>query len=1743
YRGHFLNWYETNTLSALYPRYVSSVDSGNLAGNLMVVSAVCRELLESGRPLPDRLRGATDTIALLRRAVEHSPRRDTDHLRNVIRAFEHELRRVADEGGRIEHLAGSVAAVVAAAGETDDEIALWAKALHDWFASHRRDLDNPPEHARIAAIADWCDDTVRDMDYTFLLNRDKQLLSIGFRVDDQALDSNAYDLLASEARLASFLAIAKGDLPTRNWFRLGRSLIPLRHGSALLSWSGSMFEYLMPTLLMREPQGSIIAQSNRLAVDEQIAYGNRLGIPWGISESQFNARDRAQNYQYSGFGVPSLGLKRGLSENTVISPYATGLAAMVHPRAALRNFARLTSIGAKGQFGYYEALDYTRARLPEGATVAIIRSHMAHHQGMVIVGIANVVHDGLMRTRFHSAPMVQATELLLQERMPRDVPVARPPPQLETGAVEQFQYAPPAQRRFLTPHTAIPRTQVMSNGRYSVMLTAAGGGYSQWNGLAVTRWREDPTRDNWGSFVYLRDARSSTLWSAAFQPSCVEPESYEALFCEDRGTITRNEVALTTAMEVLVSPEADAEVRRVSITNHGTRTREIDVTSYAELALARPADDAAHPVFSKMFVQTEFDAGLGALIATRRKRSPSDPDIWAAHLSVVEGETIGDVQYETDRGRFVNRGRTLRVPGAVSEGWPLSNTVGAVLDPVFSLRRRVSIPRGKTVTVSFWTMVASSRAEVLDLADRHRDPTAYARALTLAATHAHAQLQYQGIGTDEAHLFQSLANWVLYSDDALRCAPEVLRRGGRPASSLWALGISGDLPLVVLRIDDADDIGMARQLLQAHTYWRSKQLAVDLVFLNERAASYAQDLQNGLDALVRSAERASGPGNVYLVRGDLISTEVREGLLAAAHVVLTPKRGTLAEQVNRALEDRQPAPTPARSRRLTAVQKAEPAQLPAPDLEYNNSFGGFADNGREYVIPLEEGRIPPAPWINVIANPQFGFEISAQGSSFTWARNAQQNQITAWSNDPVSNESSEILYLRDLETGEVWGPTAYPIRDAAGRYIARHGQGYSRFEYLANGIASNLTMFAALNDPVKISRLKLTNRSNRARRLSLTAYVEWSLGPQRTKGAPHIVTDIDAETRMMTARNPWSEDFGRAVAFLDLRGAQTSWTGDRREFLGRNGIAERPAALAAEQLAGRTGAGLDPCGAMQAVFEILPGKEIELDVLLGQSENADAARALVKRYRAADLDAALTEVTHFWDSVLGTIQVKTPDRAMDLMLNRWLLYQSLGCRVWGRAGFYQVSGAYGFRDQLQDSMALCTARPDFARGHILRAAARQFAEGDVQHWWLPESGKGIRTRISDDKGWLGYVVAHYIKTTGDAGILDEQVPFLEGQTLQAGEGEAFFEPSISPTTASLYEHVARGLDASLAVGVHGLPLIGTGDWNDGMNRVGEHGQGESVWLGWFLFDVLSKFAQIAESRGDGKRAGAWLLHAAALKDALETNGWDGDWYRRAYYDDGTPLGSVTNSECRIDSIAQSWSVLSKGAPANRAARAMEALDKYLVRGADNLVLLFSPPFANSDHDPGYIKGYPAGMRENGGQYTHAALWAAAAFAELGNGNKAHEIFQMINPVNYGRNRTATQRYRVEPYVVAADVYSVPPHVGRGGWSWYTGSAGWMYRVGMEWILGLRFQGDTLVVDPCIPAQWAGFAATVRHKSATYEITVANPRQQSRGVAELYVDGLPADRIALKDDGKTHNVHVVMGQAEAPATPRAASAAR
>jgi cyclic beta-1,2-glucan synthetase len=1406
---------------------------------------------------------------------------------------------------------------------------------------------------------------------------------------------------------------------------------------------------------------------------------------------------------------------------------------MVDLHAARLNDAGLAAIGAAGRYGFYEAVDFTRSRLPEGEASAVVHCFMAHHQGMTIVAIANTLQDGRMRGRFHREPMIQASELLLQERLPRGVAIAHPrAEEVKTAAAGRGADAR-AERRLSPSAIGASMTNLLSNGRYAVMLTAAGAGYSRWRDIAVTRWREDSTRDDWGSFLYLKDTQSGEIWSAGMQPIGAKAEQSEVVFGEDHATFSRRDGALTTCMEVIVSGEDDGEVRRITLTNAGRRQRVIEITSYAELVLTTPATDNAHPAFAKLFVETEYLPEYGTLIAARRRRSPEEPQVWAAHFAVVEGEVIGDPQYETDRARFLGRGGAVAAPGAMSDGGKLSDTVGVVLDPIFSLRQQIVIPPGGNARIAFWTVVASSNAALLDLIDKHHDRNAFDRAKTLAWTQAQVQLRHLDIKSDEAVDFQALAAAILYADPRVRPTSGTIIRGAGPQSGLWPHAISGDLPIVLLRIDDVEEMPQVRQLLRAHEYWRMKRLAVDLVIINERSSSYLQDLQAAIETAVRSSQArprtgdALAQGAVTVLRADLVSVEARALLQSVARIALVARRGSIAEQFAHLPQSTNPQP-PAGARKSATAGTPEPAS-PLADLEFFNGLGGFAEDGREYVTVLQAGGTTPAPWINVIANPGFGFQTAADGGGYTWSENSRENQLTPWSNDPTADPAGEAIYLCDKATGAVWSPMANPINDG-GEYIARHGFGYSRFEHAANGIAAELLQYVPLTDPIKISRLTLRNISGQARRLSVTGYAEWVLGTSRAASGPFVVTEIDSASGALLARNPWSIAFPGRVAFSDLGGRQTAWTADRTEFLGRYGGPQAPALLMGQSaLSGATGAGLDPCAALQCSVEIGEGETVEIVWLLGQCDSVEAARALIGRYRDADLDAVLAAVTSHWTSLLGTIQVKTPDRAMNIMLNGWLLYQAVACRLWARSAFYQASGAYGFRDQLQDGMALTFARPAEARSHLLRAASRQFVEGDVQHWWLPQSGQGVRTRISDDRVWLAFATANYVAASGDGAVLDEMVPFLEGPELAPDQHDAFFQPMVFDPPATLFEHCARGLDQSLRlVSARGLPLMGTGDWNDGMNRVGEGGQGESVWLGWLLLRTIALFAPMAEAR-DPDRVRCWRSQAAAMREALEREAWDGEWYRRATFDDGTWLGSKQSEECRIDSIAQSWAVLSEAADPARAATAMASLYALLIREDAGIAPLFTPPFDRTKLDPGYIKGYPPGIRENGGQYSHAAMWAVLAFAKLGSGDQAHALFAMLNPINHALTPAAANRYKVEPYVVAADVYSEAPHIGRGGWTWYTGSAAWMYRAGIEGILGIRREGDFITIAPCIPSTWPGFEVTIKLESSRFDISVMNGSGDN---ARATLDDLPIDCVArkvrLRLDGQAHHLSIQIG---------------
>lgn len=1781
--GHFYNWYDTQTLQPLMPLYVSSVDSGNLAAYLITLSAGLR-LLKDRQIVHSRLlAGLNDTLEVLKEACRDVSSRNPIDLSKIsaelaaaIAAEPHSVFSLKHSLKILSKSADDLVRVFS--GRPESEAGWWAQALarqcHDALADlayylpwvefvndpgeldayfleiptlsalARLDEDSLPPAtlhrywlleagqrarksiAEISAMLEQLADLAA-MDYSFLYDKVSHLLAIGFNVSENRRDASLYDLLASEARLATFVAIAQGQLPQNSWFALGRLLSNAGGDPVLLSWNGSMFEYLMPLLIMPTYAHTLLDQTYAAVVDRQINYGLQCGVPWGVSESGYNMVDAQINYQYRAFGVPGLGLKRGLAEDLVIAPYASVMALMIRPKAACQNMQRLVELGFSGKFGLFEAIDYTPARQTRGQSGAVISSFMAHHQGMSLLALAFKLLDQPMQKRFASEPIFQATALLLQERVPKDCVYY---PLATTLDFRQSPDAVEAQIRvFNRPDTLVPQVQLLSNRHYHLMITASGGGYSCWNDFAVTRWRADSTRDNFGTFCYIRDMKTLEFWSNTSQPALKKPETYEVIFSEGRAEFRRRDNDIDLYTEIAVSSEDDIELRRIVITNRARKTREIELTSYAEVVLAPRVSDELHPAFSNLFIQTEILPDHRAILCNRRPRSNDEPAIWMFHLMASHGVQRGEVSFETDRMRFIGRGNNLARPQAMLETTALSGSSGSVLDPIVAIRHRLVLEPGKSAKLDMVTGVCASRDSALGLVEKYQDRGLADRVFELAWTHSQVTLQQLNTTAADAQHFCRMASSIIYGSSSLRADPGLIIKNSLKQSNLWGYSISGDLPIVLLRIKEAANIELVRQLIQAHTYWRLKGLAVDLFIWNENPASYQQKLNDQIMGLIAGGVEAGTmdrPGGIFLRFIEQIPDEDRILLQSVARAIISDSYGGLAEQLSLTNLLEKAGPNLKLSK--TPFPASKPVSIvPRNDLNFFNGIGGFTPDGKEYVITTAPSQVTPAPWVNIIANPQFGSVVSENGLAYTWADNAHEFRLTPWNNDPVCDAGGEALFLRDEERGQFWSPTPLPCRGTTA-YTTRHGFGYSVFEHTEFGIHSEVWVYVALDAPVKFSVVKIRNESGQNRKLSLTGYVEWVLGDLPQKTSPQVITILDPTCDALFARNSFHAEFAARVAFFAVNETGRSYTGDRTEFIGRNGMLADPAAMHRTKLSNKVGAALDPCAAIQVPFDLENGQEREIIFILGAGEDYSGAIDLVKRFRGnAAARQELESLWNHWSHTLGAVQVETSDKALNLMANGWLIYQTIACRLWARSGFYQSGGAFGFRDQLQDVMALIHTRPDLVRAHILLCASHQFKEGDVQHWWHPPFGRGVRTRCSDDFLWLALAVCRYVLSTGDTGVLSEQIDFLDGRRVSKDEDSYYDRPTPAGSPASLYQHCVRAIKMGLNLGEHGLPLIGSGDWNDGMNLVGEQGKGESVWLAFFTCEVLTQFSEVAKAEPDLAFSESCLQNAAMLRQNIEKNGWDGKWYRRAYFDDGTPLGSATNDECSIDSISQSWSVLSQAGSPERSSLAMEALDAQLVDRKHAMIRLLHPPLDKSELNPGYIKGYVPGVRENGGQYTHGAIWATMAFAAMGDHKRAWELAKMINPINHARSRQEIDTYKVEPYVVAADVYGLSPHTGRGGWTWYTGSAAWMYRLIIESLLGLKLEVDRLRVNPCLPEQ--GFESCTihyRYRETVYHIVIRQvPNLKERIIVVADGQQQPDNCIPLVDDRQDHHAEV------------------
>ncbi|MDD5541559.1 MAG: glucoamylase family protein [Acidobacteriia bacterium] len=1869
YQGHLLNWSDSRSLEPLAPRYVSTVDSGNLAACLQTLSQGLQDIIR--RPIArwQSWEGFLDTLALLDELMEDlaatglkssvascqtrlaQTRRQVQAERDHPHAWSSLLHKITEEcGTEMSHLLASLVASKAEvmSSEMLRRLNLAADRVRNHLYGMEREIgqlvpwlplmSQPPRlfalpdtpltllgawQTLVAALpitstleeletvcrtgldrlaelrsllsahfpdystrngagddissfhekhigelppwqeaGEWCESLAkrlevtlntaetlmmdfRDagrkteeyfhaMDFSFLFDPQRQLFHIGYNAETERLDNNYYDLLASEAQISSLVTIAKNEVPRSHWLHLGRPLTQLDGTRALLSWGGTMFEYLMPLLLVRSYEGTLLQHTCLAAVDRQIAYGRQKKVPWGISESGYFAFDADQNYQYRTFGVPGLGFKRNLDEDLVVAPYASLLALSLRPQQVMENLARLVQLQMLGTYGLYESIDFSASRLALGQNHAVVRSYMSHHQGMILLSLVNYLHDNVMVRRFHADPLVRSVELLLQEKVPYEAPLESVQP--EGGRATQRD---PAQRQIIASPWSVPvqspapQVHFLSNGRYGVMITSAGAGYSCWQGIDLTRWRADTTQEDCGTWIYLQDTETGDLWSAAFQPTGEPSESQDTQFYPHMAEFRRGDHGIGLTMEITVAPEEDVEIRRISLTNRSDRARRIALTSYDEVILAPQAADSRHPALNKMFIASEYLPESNALLFHRRAQSTEEEPVYLAHFAIVSPGQEITAAYETDRARFLGRGQTLRAPAALNlTDGKLFGTTGATLDPIMALGQTVELRPHGSGQVSFVTLVARSHAKALKLARRFQDPRVIVRAFEQARSRAELELYQLNLTSADLEQIQELLSALIYPRAALRAEATILAANRKGQADLWPFSISGDNPILLVRLYKSEDLALVERAVQAHTYWRIRHISVDLVLLNEQGTSYSQELRGQLQRLLvhlNSEDWLNRRGGIFILYADQLTESDRVLLETSARAVLDAAKGPLTRQLE-ALRKQPPRLPPFVPVHLDSKAESTPQLARPRDLLFDNGFGGFSPDGREYVIYLQPHQWTPAPWINVVANPDFGFTVSEAGSGCTWHGNSSEHRLTPWFNDPVSDLPGEAIYLRDEETAEIWSPTPRPCR-TPDPYLIRHGAGYSFFEHNSHGLLHRLRLFVAQDAPVKVMHLRLENTWAHTRRITATLYLEWVLGSSREATQQYLVSEFDSDHQALLVRNTYQREFHTRTAFAAASKNLHGLTADRTEFLGRMGDVGHPAGLDRIGLSSVVEPGLDPCGVLQLHLDLKPGESEEIFFLMGEGENREEALKLIEQFQNGDhVELAWDQVNQFWNNLLGRVQVQTPDVPMNLLLNRWLLYQTLSCRLWGRTAFYQSSGAFGFRDQLQDVMALLHAAPHLAREHVLESARQQFEAGDVLHWWHPPSGQGVRTRCSDDLLWLPYVTGYYVAATGDESILDEKIPFRQGLPLETGEVERFdrFPPTVDLYT--LYEHCCRSIEKGTTAGAHGLPLMGNGDWNDGMNRVGIQGRGESVWLGWFLCATFNAFAEQCSHRGELSQARAFRQRALQLSAAIEANAWDGQWYRRAFYDDGTPLGSASNEECQIDSIAQSWAVLSAMGDLGRAANAIQSAAERLERPEHQLLLLLTPPFDQTSRAPGYIKAYPPGIRENGGQYTHAALWLVWAFAQLGLGDRAELLFHWLNPINHSDTFEKASKYGVEPYVVAADVYGVAPHIGRGGWTWYTGASSWMYRAGLEALLGIRRKAQTLQFSPCIPTTWPGYQVTYRFGETTYQIHVANPSQVSSGVINVLLDGKDVEgkQIPLVDDRGQHEVQVLMG---------------
>lgn len=1765
YKGHYYNWYDTRTKEPLTPRYISTVDSGNLLGYMWIIKDFLEKSLDYKLIRKSEISSLKDIYKILK--LEEKDLLDSPkgyNIKSYINTLKEELNNleqldfeeekekeywlnkckaeIKKKIGYFEFCYDGINKLFKSEWEKNppsiNEIEKHMALLYNSSGEEYKDTIMLMSEKiitfknRILNLINEIKEDMDNMKFDFLYKKERGLFSIGYNLEEDSLGNSYYDLLASESRIASFLTIARSEIDEKHWFKLGRAMTNAYGIKSLVSWSGTMFEYFMPSLIMKNFEGTLLDITYKSVIKAQRRFAKDKRIPFGISESAYFGFDVGENYQYKAFGIPGIGLKRGLENELVISPYSSIMTLPYDFKNSYSNLKLLEEVGALKRYGFIEAIDYTPNRVNKYLNEDIVHKeidkkekgirkggrkvncYMVHHLGMSFLALDNILNKNIMQKRFHSIPEVKATETILKEKVPKVITFEREEefiPKRDVLIREEFEH-----RIFKGAKRENPEVNILSNGIFSTMVTLTGSGYSKKNDDLLYRWIGDSTTDDSGSFIYIKNLNSNEFWSATYEPCKKENEDYLVDFSIDSSKFSKSEGSIKSELEIVVSPEDNIEIRKLKIKNTSDKIREVELTSYMEVTLTSLASDTAHPSFSNLFIETEYDDSNKILIGKRRARVKNGKVPYIFHKLISEEDT--DISYETSRLNFIGRNRSLKEPEALDNDNSLKNNTGIVLDPILSLRSRVSLKGNEEKVVYFITGIALSKEEVLELSSKYSLDLKLESTFNIYNKSMQLELKSLAITSKMANIYQRLASYILFLNDGRRDREKFIENISKHQQDLWAFGISGDLNIIMLEVDSEEDIDDVRVLVKMHYYFKLKGIKADLIIYNNEEASYEEPMQKAiLQAihLLRTDDVLNKQGGIYLHNKSTMGEDIRDFLVGISSLYIKSKKGSVLNQLEdriiegetlrrhkelgeiKPLKNRLNEETIKEDRDFNSVRLnnnlqfefGEEIDFKEEDLDFFNGYGGFNKKDGSYVIKLKDFKNTPAPWINVISNKEFGFHISEVGSAHTWCKNSRENKITPWNNDPVKDKLFEALYIRNDEDFKFSSITPEPVRDG-GEYIINHSFGYSSFKHRMGDIDGELITFVPTKEKLKINKIKLKNNSSKTKKLSILYYLELVLGVTPRDTARFITTYNKKD--YVYGQNKYSKYFGEDKAYLTAIGGESiTFSCDRREFIGVSNDISSPSALNKNILEGTSGSIYDPCLSLNLKVTLEPFETKELVILLGEEESEDLIEEKIEKYKIIENSYKELEKTkEYWGNFLGNIRVKTRDKSMDYLLNGWLLYQNYSCRYLARTAFYQSGGAYGFRDQLQDSLSLGLIDPKITKEQILKNASRQYLEGDVQHWWHPVINSGIRTRFSDDLLWMPYAVVEYINMTGDYSILEEKAPYLEDAPLNEGEDERYTIVNQSNKEGTIYEHCLKAIERGLRFGEHNIPLMGSGDWNDGMSTVGNKGKGESVWLGWFLYKILKGFIPLCERKEDLERSEKYLKDSEFVLRNLEKNAWDGGWYRRAYFDDGTPLGSRENGECKIDSLAQSWSIISEGGKRERTIEAMEAVDRNLVDKDLGLIKLLSPPFEKSKEEPGYIKGYVAGVRENGGQYTHAATWVILALTKLGMGDKAMEYYHMINPINHTETELECRRYKLEPYVMAADVYIREPHGGRGGWSWYTGTAGWMYKVGLQNILGFdKVKDEGYSINPCIPKEWDGFEIFIKNEKEDYSIEV------------------------------------------------------